>query len=106
MGFHKHKYRFECQNISGHNHRLSGYAGNMLGIEAFHLHFYYGISSYRNHTHYFCGITGIPVKTENGHIHRMDGILENNGTHEHEFKGYTCEDISYTSSPQSVSFVR
>lgn len=106
MNYHMHKYRFDCRNTDGHNHRLLGYAGNMLGIGSFHFHFYYGISSYRNHTHYFCGITGMPVKTENGHIHRMEGILESNSLHEHEFRGFTLEDISYSSSTQAVSFVR
>jgi len=48
----------------------------MIGIEAFHIHAYYGISSYNGHTHYFSGFTGLPIKTENGHIHRIEGILE------------------------------
>ncbi len=103
MYFHMHKYRFQCKNVKGHDHRLLGYAGNMLGIDSLHFHFYYGVSSYENHTHYFCGITGFPVRTVKGHIHRMTGMLESNILHEHEFKGYTFEDISYFSSRHAVS---
>ncbi len=106
MRFHLHKYKLECQITKGHSHRMIGYAGNMIGVGSFHFHFFYGVSSYDNHTHYFSGITGMPVKTENGHIHRMEGLLENNILHEHEFKGYTFEDISYYSSKQAVSFGR
>lgn len=106
MRFHLHKYKFECQSAKGHCHRMIGYAGNMIGVGSFHFHFFYGVSSYDNHTHYFSGITGMPVKTENGHIHRMEGFLECNSLHEHEFKGYTFEDISYYSSKQAVSFGR
>lgn len=106
MKFHMHKYKFECKNVKGHNHRLLGYAGNMLGVESFHFHFYYGVSSYDNHTHYFCGITGMPTRTANGHIHRMDGMLESNNLHEHKFKGYTFEDISYFSTRQASNFGR
>lgn len=106
MKFHLHKYKFNCKSEKGHCHRLIGYAGNMIGVDSFHFHFYYGISSYDNHTHYFSGITGMPVKTENGHIHRMEGILESNNLHEHEFKGYTFEDIAHYSAMQAVSFIR
>ena len=106
MKFHMHKYKFECQYINGHCHRLIGYAGNMLGVKSFHFHLYYGVSSYDNHTHYFYGITGMPIITENGHIHRMDGLLECNNMHEHKFKGYTGEDISYFTSSHAVNFVR
>jgi hypothetical protein len=106
MKFHLHKYRIECQCTQGHCHRITGYAGNMIGFGSFHFHFYYGVSSYDNHTHYFSGMTGMPVKTENGHVHRMEGFLESNGRHEHEFKGYTFEDISYFSTKQAVSFGR
>jgi hypothetical protein len=101
-----HKYKFECKNVKGHSHRLSGYAGNMLGVDSIHFHFYYGVSSYDNHTHYFCGITGMPIKTENGHIHKMDGMLETYSLHEHEFRGCTFEDVSYFTSRQAVTFER
>ena len=104
MNYHMHKYKFECKSANGHCHRLIGYAGNMIGFESFHFHFYYGVSSYINHTHYFCGLTGLPIKTENGHIHKMEGVLENNHMHEHEFKGYTFENVSYSSSGQAASF--
>jgi len=54
------------------------------------------VCSYNDHTHYFSGITGIPVKTTNGHIHRMEGVLELNNNHTHKFSNYTSEEISYT----------
>lgn len=95
MIFHIHKYKFESELDKGHKHRLLGYAGSMIGIGNFHFHYFYGISSYCNHTHYFSGITGMAVKTENGHMHRMEGILEYNNLHDHHFSGYTFEDISY-----------
>lgn len=106
MKSHAHKFRFDCRTEHGHNHRLIGYAGNMLGLGCLHFHFYYGVSSYTDHTHYFCGITGLPVKTENGHIHKMEGTLEANIRHEHKYKGYTSEDISYIGTSQIISFVR
>lgn len=106
MKSHMHKYKFDCQSTNGHSHRLFGYAGNMLGFDSFHFHFYYGVSSYRNHTHYFCGLTGTPHKTEYGHIHKMEGVLEFNSLHKHSFKGYTSEDTSSLSSTQAVSYVR
>jgi len=46
----------------------------------------------------------MPVKTENGHIHRMEGVLEFNNLHEHGYDGYTFEEISYFSSKQAVSY--
>jgi len=76
-------------------HRIYGYAEGMIGVKGIHFHFFSGVSSYTDHTHYFSGITSLPVKTENGHIHRIDGLLEFNNFHEHKFKGDTFEDISY-----------
>jgi hypothetical protein len=106
MGYHKHRFKFDCKIAQGHDHRLMGYAGNKLGAGKWHIHFYYGVTSYRSHTHYFCGITGMPIKTENGHIHRMDGRLESNSLHTHEYCGYTSEDITTASSTQAAGFVR
>jgi hypothetical protein len=92
---HIHKYRFESKKASEHIHTLEGYTDNMVGINAFHFHFYYGICTYNGHTHYFSGITGVPVKTDFGHIHRMDGAMELNSMHEHEYDSYTFENIGY-----------
>lgn len=97
MRFHLHKYRFDSETVRGHKHRLLGYAGNMLGVSRFHFHLFYGVSSYDNHTHYFAGVTGMPIQTENGHIHKMEGLLEANHFHEHKYEGYTFEEISYVS---------
>jgi len=95
MNSHIHKYRFETGMADIHMHTLMGYTDCMIGFNSFHFHYFYGISSYSGHTHYYSGITGLPVKTENGHIHRMDGILEINRLHEHSFDSYTQEDIAY-----------
>lgn len=104
MRFHLHKYRFESEMVNGHRHKLFGYAGNMLGLNSFHFHFFYGVCSYDNHTHYFSSMTGMPVKTENGHVHKMEGILESNVKHMHKYEGLTNEDISYFSSKQAASY--
>lgn len=52
MRSHMHKFKFDSRFANGHNHRLLGYASGMIGLGSFHIHFYYGVSSYRNHTHY------------------------------------------------------
>ncbi len=106
MGFHIHKYKIECNNTGGHSHKLLGYAGNMLGVSFLHFHVYYGVSSYNSHTHYFYGITSMPIKTENGHVHKMNGVLETNNFHFHIYDGYTFEEISYISSGDAVGLVR
>ena len=92
---HTHRYRFECEETEFHKHRLHGHTDYMIGINVLHFHYFCGISSYNNHTHYFSGITGLPIKTENGHIHRIEGFLESNNTHEHKFSDFTFEDIEY-----------
>lgn len=97
MVTHIHKYKFDSKAERGHTHKILGYAGGMVGINSIHFHFFHGVSSYNDHTHYFSGITGMPIKTENGHIHKMDGVLENNRLHEHFYNGYTFEEISYIS---------
>jgi len=94
---HIHRYKFESKNTNRHNHKIIGYTDNMIGIEAFHIHAYYGISSYNGHTHYFSGFTGLPIKTENGHIHRIEGILESASDHEHVYRNYIDENIEYIS---------
>jgi len=101
MNPHLHKYNFECEAVAGHKHRMIGYTDNRLGVNMVHFHFLYGISSYNSHTHYFSGITGLPIKTENGHIHRIEGILESNNMHEHKYCGYTFEDVAYTGRKQT-----
>jgi len=45
---HIHRYKFESKNTNRHNHKIIGYTDNMIGIEAFHIHAYYGISSYND----------------------------------------------------------
>jgi hypothetical protein len=106
MRFHLHKYKIESECARGHKHKIFGYAGNMLGLDNFHFHFFYGVCSYENHTHYFSGITGMPIKTDNGHIHKMDGILEVNSMHQHHYEGFTSEEISYFSSRQVAGYVQ
>lgn len=99
MNPHLHKYRFECKTVKGHNHILAGYTENIMGINALHFHVYRGVCSYSGHTHYFSGRTGLPVKTENGHIHKIEGVLEINNQHEHPYSSYTFEDVEYIDDP-------
>lgn len=94
---HIHKYKFECEKSSMHSHKMNGCTENIIGFSLFHFHYFFGITSYDNHTHYYAGITSLPVKTENGHIHRIEGILEINDMHEHKYSNYTFEDVEYIS---------
>lgn len=97
MKYHIHNYRVDCEIAGGHKHTVSGYCESMIGVRALHFHVFYGVSSYADHTHYFSGMTGMPIKTENGHIHKMEGSLEFSREHAHDFKGHTFEEISYIS---------
>lgn len=92
---HLHKFKFDTLAAQGHIHRVYGRTENMVGISNLHFHYYCGISAYCNHTHYFSGFTGLPIKTENGHIHRIEGIVEINNLHEHTYSNYTWEEIEY-----------
>lgn len=96
MNRHMHHFKIESAMVQGHYHQLNGYTEYVIGAGRFHFHFYSGVSSYLDHTHYFSGITGFPIKTENGHIHKLEGILEINDSHEHKFIGYTFEEITYS----------
>ncbi|MDP4181222.1 MAG: YmaF family protein [Bacillota bacterium] len=98
MNPHIHEYKIDSKSTNGHKHKIKGYTDSMLGINSFHIHFFYGVSSYNNHTHYFAGYTGFPIKTSNGHIHKIDDILEPNNMHEHLLTGYTYEDVAYITS--------
>ena len=62
MSDHLHKFEVECSYSGIHMHTIKGYVKNIFGIGRFHFHFYYGVSSYLDHTHYFTGITGIPIQ--------------------------------------------
>lgn len=104
MNLHLHKYKIDSETSNIHKHTVTGYAGNPIGFDSFHFHFFYGVSTYSNHTHYFSGITSLPIRTENGHIHKMDGVLEANDQHEHKFCGYTFEDVGYTSSRLATGY--
>jgi len=95
MYSHVHKYKLESKNFNGHTHRIFGVSDTMIGIEVFHIHAYFGISSYNNHSHYYTGYTGLPIKTENGHIHKIEGQLDVNAEHSHPFRNYTDEEIEY-----------
>lgn len=97
MRYHLHKFKLDSEAASFHKHRIIGITETTIGFSGFHFHFFYGISSYTNHTHYFSGATGLPIKTENGHVHKMESVLELNSGHEHRFNGYTFEEISYIS---------
>ena len=76
MKYHLHKYNIESSKDNFHIHRISGYSERMIGIESLHLHMISGVSSYIDHTHNFYCRSGFPIKTKNGHIHKIEGILE------------------------------
>ena len=92
---HIHYFKFECDSSCNHKHIMNNYTQNMIGVKAFHFHFYSGISCYNSHSHYFSGITGLGIKTENGHVHKLEGCLEDNNLHEHTFGSLTFEEIEY-----------
>lgn len=95
MYSHLHKYKFESKTSKGHKHRITGITDNMIGIEVFHIHTFFGVSSYNGHSHYYTGYTGLPIKTDNGHIHKIEGTLDQNFMHSHTFKSFTDEEVSY-----------
>lgn len=102
MHTHIHKYQFESKDANFHKHKILGYTEHTIGINTLHIHTFYGISSYRGHTHCFSGFTGFPIRTENGHIHKMEGYLEPSKMHQHIFCNYTDEEISYINSKKSA----
>ena len=93
---HLHYFNITTEKDNCHNHIIKGYAGGMIGVGMMHFHSYSGISSYSDHTHDVSGITGLPIKTENGHIHKIDGVSKVKNNHKHKYSGYTEEDIAYT----------
>ncbi|MCX7841617.1 MAG: YmaF family protein [Clostridia bacterium] len=101
MKLHIHEYNFDSKIANGHNHRILGYTEGIIGFNMFHFHYYWGICSYTGHTHYFSGFTGLAAKTENGHIHRIEGSLEPNIQHEHKLTGFTSEEVNYI--PKRIS---
>jgi len=98
---HTHYFKVDSKIVRGHFHHVVGYTEYVIGTESFHFHIYIGISTYTDHTHNYSGITGLPIKTENGHYHKIQGILECTDDHEHKFKGYTSEEISYSKGKET-----
>lgn len=92
---HSHTYKIDCNMTDKHNHTISGYTDYLFGVNTLHFHYFFGTTSYKGHTHYYSSTTGMPIKTENGHIHKMDGLLELNNLHQHQYNGYTFEDVAY-----------
>ena len=95
MNYHLHKFRIDSHTANGHDHKVSGCVDEAFGTGSLHFHTFLGVSSYRNHTHYFSGVTGPPLKTEHGHVHKIEGMLEMNNVHEHSYNGLTFEELSY-----------
>ncbi len=102
MSVHSHKYCFDCFNENKHNHRLMGYTESMVGFRVFHFHRFKGVSSYCGHIHYFSGTTGPPIRTGNGHMHKMEGLLELEDMHTHRYKSYTSEDVEYIPKKEAL----
>ncbi|MDD4496272.1 MAG: YmaF family protein, partial [Eubacteriales bacterium] len=80
-----HLHRFELKSdFSGiHFHYIKGYVKSNIGMGKMHVHVYSGVTPAEDHSHNFSGITGPPVKTENGHIHKISGILQRSAGHIH-----------------------
>ncbi|MCX7708578.1 MAG: YmaF family protein [Clostridia bacterium] len=97
MNLHQHEFKIECESVNNHTHRVLGYTESTIGVNLFHFHHFWGICTYNGHTHYFSGFTGLPAKTSNGHVHKIEGILELNNGHEHKFSGFTFEEVQYVS---------
>jgi len=95
MKYHSHEYKIDSTPSKNHKHTAKGFCESMLGFGYFHIHYFYGVSSYDNHTHYFYGFTGFPIKTRNGHVHKINKTLKKSFMHKHDIVGYTAEDISY-----------
>ncbi len=95
MKYHSHEYKIDSTQSNKHKHTAKGYCESMIGIGYFHIHLFYGVSSYDNHTHYFSGFTGFPIKTHNGHVHKINETLKRSNMHKHNIVGYTAENISY-----------
>jgi hypothetical protein len=76
---------------------MSGYTDKMIGIAFFHVHYFRGVTSHNGHNHYYSGITSRPIKTKNGHIHKISGRSEGYDRHQHKYLNYTYEDVEYLS---------
>lgn len=106
MSTHLHRYKSDSEIAKGHKHNIYGQTDYMIGINSFHFHYYYEISSYNGHTHYYSGITSLPIKTINGHIHKIEGMLEFNNNHQHKYNIFTFEDVeSLTGRKKNQAFV-
>lgn len=103
---HVHKYKFESATANNHKHNIIGRTDSMMGFGALHFHYFCGVCCHNGHSHYYSGITSLPTKTENGHVHKIEGILEINNLHEHAFSSYTFEEIEYTKGRWSFYYRR
>lgn len=95
MNNHCHFYGFNSLSSQKHLHRMFGHTEYMFGIGLLHFHFYYGSTSFNGHFHTFSGMTGMAIKTENGHKHKICGRLELANGHFHHYTNYTHENVEY-----------
>jgi len=96
MGYtHMHEFKFDTELSQQHKHVLHGLTDKVIGTNSFHFHLYHGVTSYLDHTHYFSGITSLPIKTENGHVHKLEGYVETVNNHNHRYFNYTFDDKAY-----------
>lgn len=93
---HFHRYDIESQISLFHTHKIIGYTQKTIGLQGIHFHTFYGICSSNNHYHNFHGITSMPIKTNFGHIHKIDIYTDysNNSQHRHKISCFTHENIS------------
>ena len=103
LNFHLHRFEVKSDFSGIHFHVLKGYVRNNLGLEILHFHTCSGTTPVSDHAHFFSSITGPPMKTQNGHIHKLSGVLQETSGHLHKFSGLTDENISYLSDTNLVS---
>lgn len=95
MIHHRHKFEIDSTMNHLHYHRVTGITEPGVGISFYHFHRFSGISNYHQHTHIISGHTSPPIKTENGHMHKINCKLKQSQRHSHNLNGYTFEEIEY-----------
>lgn len=98
---HVHYYRIESRMQRGHSHEIKGYTEYVIGTDSFHFHFFSGICTYRDHTHSYSGITGMPIKAACGHYHKITCLLDRELKHEHRVNGFSSEDIDWAKGKET-----
>ena len=80
-----------CQ---AHNHRMAAVSGLPIALKCGdHVHdVCFGTDSYEDHVHAFSGRTGGAIRTGDGHVHYLEGMVTCADRHRHCFKLTTLID--------------